>query len=105
MPHPRKVVHIDDGAIAALRHALCRRAARRRVAPRPHEQLAQSSAAGLPTRTVVGVGLNAEEMVDNPQLTRHVVHDFNREPWLPFGDEEFHGAMCAVSIQYLVHPC
>jgi ubiquinone/menaquinone biosynthesis C-methylase UbiE len=53
---------------------------------------------------VVGLGLNAEEMADNPQLTRHVVHDLNREPRLPFGDAEFHGAMCAVSIQYLLHP-
>jgi ubiquinone/menaquinone biosynthesis C-methylase UbiE len=50
------------------------------------------------------VGLNAEEMAENPHLTAHVVHDVNREPALPFGDGEFDGAMCAVSIQYLVHP-
>jgi SAM-dependent methyltransferase len=53
---------------------------------------------------VVGLGLNAEEMADNPQLTRAVVHDLNRDPRLPFADEEFDGAMCAVSIQYVVHP-
>ena len=55
-------------------------------------------------RDVVGLGLNAEEMADNPQLTRAIVHDVNGDPRLPFGDEAFDGAMCAVSIQYLTAP-
>jgi len=55
-------------------------------------------------REVVGLGLNAEEMADNPQLTRAIVHDVNGDPRLPFGDEAFDGAMCAVSIQYLTAP-
>ena len=55
-------------------------------------------------RQVVGLGLNAEEMADNPQLTSHVVHDVNVDPRLPFADEAFDGAMCAVSVQYLIHP-
>ena len=58
----------------------------------------------LRPREVVGLGLNAEEMADNPQLTRHVVHDVNRDPRLPFEDETFDGAMCAVSVQYMTHP-
>src|SRR5882672_8595575 len=54
---------------------------------------------------VVGLGLNAEEMADNPQLARHVVHDVNDETApLPFEDETFDGAMCAVSIQYVTRP-
>src|SRR5205814_10622760 len=60
--------------------------------------------AGVAAGEVVGLGLNAEEMADNPQLTKSVVHDVNREPRLPFGDEAFDGAMCAVSIQYVIHP-
>ena len=55
-------------------------------------------------REVIGLGMNAEEMGDNPQLSKSVVHDLNRDPRLPFGDAEFDGAMCAVSIQYVVHP-
>ena len=55
-------------------------------------------------REVVGLGLNADEMADNPQLTSHVVHDVNRDPRLPFGDASFDGATCAVSIQYVIHP-
>jgi len=54
--------------------------------------------------SAVGLGLNAEEMRDNPQLTRHLVHDVNGEPRLPFADQEFDGAACAVSIQYVTHP-
>jgi ubiquinone/menaquinone biosynthesis C-methylase UbiE len=53
---------------------------------------------------VIGLGMNAEEMADNPQLTKSLVHDVNREPRLPFGDAEFDGATCAVSIQYVIHP-
>ena len=59
---------------------------------------------GVPFREMVGLGMNAEEMAENPQLTRSVVHDLNRDPRLPFGDGEFDGAMCAVSIQYLTDP-
>jgi SAM-dependent methyltransferase len=53
---------------------------------------------------VVGLGMNAEEMAENPQLTRSIVHDVNRDPRLPFGDDEFDGAVCAVSIQYMTDP-
>ena len=59
---------------------------------------------GARYREVVGLGLNADEMADNPQLSSWVVHDLNRDPRLPFADEEFDGAMCAVSIQYVTYP-
>jgi SAM-dependent methyltransferase len=100
----RKVVHIDDGAIAALG------ALYTAVLPAGGRLLDLMSSwrshlpNGFGAREVVGLGLNAEEMTDNPQLTAHVVHDVNREPRFPFGDAEFDGAMCAVSIQYVIHP-
>jgi SAM-dependent methyltransferase len=101
---PRRVVHIDDGAIAALGRVYAD------VLPADGRLLDLMSSwrshlpAALPPREVVGLGLNAEEMADNPRLTKSVVHDVNREPRLPFGDHEFDGAMCAVSIQYVTHP-
>jgi SAM-dependent methyltransferase len=99
----RKVVHIDDGAIAALGRLYAEMLpARGRLL-----DLMSSWRSHLPSdhaRAVVGVGLNAEEMADNPQLTAHVVHDVNRDPRLPFEDAAFDGAMCAVSIQYVLHP-
>ena len=101
---PRKVVHIDDHAIAALGalYAAVLPAGGRLL------DLMSSWRSHLPADVraseVVGLGLNAEEMGDNPQLAAHVVHDVNREARLPFGDAEFDGAMCAVSIQYVIHP-
>jgi SAM-dependent methyltransferase len=101
---PRMVVHIDDGAIAALGRLYAE------VLPSGGRLLDLMSSwrshlpAGFPAREVVGLGLNTEEMADNPQLTSHVVHDVNRDPRLPFGDGEFDGALCAVSIQYVIHP-
>jgi SAM-dependent methyltransferase len=101
---PRKVVHIDEGAIAALGRLYAD------VLPGGGRLLDLMSSwrshlpADLAAREVVGLGLNADEMADNPRLTRAVVHDVNRDPVLPFGDGEFDGAMCAVSIQYVIHP-
>jgi SAM-dependent methyltransferase len=100
---PRRVVHIDDGAIAALGRLYAEvLPARGRLL-----DLMSSWRSHLPSHRadeVVGLGLNAEEMADNPQLTTHVVHDVNRDPRLPFDDAAFDGAMCAVSIQYVIHP-
>jgi SAM-dependent methyltransferase len=102
--YPRRVVHIDDGAIAALGRLYAE------LLPPGGRLLDLMSSwrshlpEGFRAGAVVGLGLNAEEMGENPQLTRHLVHDLNREPALPFGDEEFDGALCAVSIQYLTHP-
>jgi SAM-dependent methyltransferase len=101
---PRKVVHIDDGAIVALGRLYAD------VLPTGGRllDLMSSWRSHLPAdaqfREVVGLGMNAEEMGDNPQLAKSVVHDLNRDPRLPFGDAEFDGAMCAVSIQYMTHP-
>ena len=101
---PRKVVHIDDGAIAALGRLYAE------ALPAEGRLLDLMSSwrshlpAGLPAREVVGLGMNAEEMADNPQLTRSIVHDLNLDPKLPFADTIFDGAMCAVSIQYVIHP-
>jgi SAM-dependent methyltransferase len=101
---PRKVVHIDDGAIAALGRLYVE------VLPAGGRLLDLMSSwrshlpDGFRVADVVGLGMNAEEMADNPQLARFVVHDVNRDPRLPFVDAEFDGAMCAVSVQYLTHP-
>lgn len=101
---PRKVVHIDDGATAALGRLYDE------LLPRGGRLLDLMSSwrthlpNGFRAVEVVGLGLNAEEMTDNPELTGHVVHDLNQEPRLPFGDETFDAAMCAVSVQYLTHP-
>ena len=99
----RKVTHIEDGAIEALRsfYAAMLPAGARVLdlmsswrSHLPHEGLGE----------VVGLGMNAAEMDDNPQLDAWVVHDLNATPSLPFDDGSFDAAVCTVSVQYLTSP-
>lgn len=100
---PRKVVHLDVDAIAALRDFYDE-----------HLQdgsnvldLMSSWRSHLPKLKplqVTALGMNAEEMYDNPRLDDFVVHNLNTSPTLPFEDNSFDAALCAVSVQYLTHP-
>jgi SAM-dependent methyltransferase len=54
---------------------------------------------------VVGLGLDARELAENPFLDEWRVQDLNRDPRLPFTTAEFDGAAICVSIQYLTRPC
>lgn len=101
---PRLVVHIDDGAIAA--------AARLYASALPPEDdvldLMSSWKSHLPpdfpVRRLVGLGMNEVELAENVQLDEFVVHNLNRDPALPFADEEFGGCIVTVSVQYLTRP-
>ena len=101
---PRFTVHIDDAAIAAVTVVY------RELLPAGGRilDLMSSWRSHLPEDVdyaeIVGLGLNAEEMADNPQLDRYVVHDLNAEPVLPFEDAAFDGAVCTVSVQYMTQP-
>ncbi|MGQ4809065.1 hypothetical protein NKDENANG_02461 [Candidatus Entotheonellaceae bacterium PAL068K] len=101
---PRKVVHIDAAAIAAIKQFI------REVFPVNSVVLDLLSSwrshwpEGFPKQRLVGLGLNAEEMVDNPDLDDYVVHDVNADPHLPFADALFDAVILTVSIQYLIKP-
>jgi SAM-dependent methyltransferase len=99
---PRKVVHLEPGAIEALRGVYAEQFARGSTVL----DLMSSWRSHLPDGLgrVVGLGMNAEEMAANPQLDDWVIHDLNREPRLPFPDASFDAVACAVSVQYLVRP-
>lgn len=58
----------------------------------------------LELRSLAGLGMNAEEMSDNPQLTDHLIHDINTSPRLPFEDRSFDGVICTVSVEYMTSP-
>jgi SAM-dependent methyltransferase len=100
---PRRVVHIDEAAVAALARLYAELIPRRGCVL----DLMASWRSHLPasfTGTLIGLGMNRAEMLDNPQLAQGIVHDVNREPALPLGDDAFDAALCAVSIQYLTRP-
>jgi SAM-dependent methyltransferase len=101
---PRKVVHIDEPAIAAIESFFAE------TLPTNGELLDVMSSwrshlpAALTRGRVVGIGMNSEEMADNPDLDEWVVHDLNRSPELPFADASFDAATLTVSMQYLTKP-
>ena len=53
---------------------------------------------------VTGLGMNAGELAQNPQLAHCCVHDLNQDPRLPFPDNRFDAAVCSVSAEYLTQP-
>jgi hypothetical protein len=58
----------------------------------------------LELAALVGLGMNSEEMADNPRLTDFVVHDVNNQPRLPFEDQSFDAVICTVSVEYMTRP-
>ena len=101
---PRLVVHIDDEAIAQIGRIF------EEVLPSKARILDLMSSwrshlpGGYPKGRVVGLGMNAVEMRENPQLDDCVVHDLNEDPRLPFEDEGFDAVLLTVSAQYLIKP-
>src|SRR5437764_1840318 len=101
---PRLVVHIDDGAIAALTELY------RAVVPAGGVllDLMSSWVSHLPPEIayaeVIGHGMNAEELAANPRLDRRFAQNLNRQPRLPLADASIDAAMICVSIQYLQQP-
>jgi len=97
-------VHIDDHAIAAVRQLF------RDLVPPDSVVLDLMSSwrshwpQGHHKKRMVGLGLNAEEMEDNPDLDEYLVHDVNRDPVLPFEDETIDAVVITVSAQYLTQP-
>lgn len=101
---PRKVVHIDDTAIAEVTQLY------RELLPTGGAvlDLMSSWRSHLPPEMrfsrVAGLGMSKAEMDDNPQLTENVVHSLNDNPALPYAAAEFDAAVCCVSVQYLQQP-
>lgn len=104
----RKVVHIEEGAIDALRRRYSEllppgaRVLDLMSSWRSH--LPQGPPKGVRVGLVTGLGMNAAEMADNPQLDDFTVHDLNVDPQLPFEEGTFDAVTCAVSVQYLTRP-
>ena len=59
----------------------------------------------IPYSRIVGVGVNARELAENPFLDEWCVQDLNRNPCLPCAAAEFDGAAICVSVQHLTRPC
>lgn len=102
--NPRFVTHIDDGTIEALTTFY------EEVIPENGKilDLMSSWISHLPRNRkydeVYGLGMNQEELENNPDLTETLVHDLNSTPTTPLPSDFFDIALCAVSVQYLTQP-
>ena len=101
---PRLVVHIDDKAIAAIGELF------KEIIP-PNSVILDLMSSwrshwpqGYSKARMVGLGLNAVEMRENPNLDDYVIHNVNVDPRLPFDDSTFDAVIITVSIQYLIRP-
>ena len=89
---PRLVLHIDEGAVAALTELY------RSVLPAGGVllDLMSSWVSHLPPEIdyaeIIGHGMNAEELAANPRLSRWFVQNLNRDPHLPLTDASLDAA-------------
>jgi SAM-dependent methyltransferase len=99
---PRRVMHIDnvcaERITAFYRNHLRARDTVLDLMAGWHSHLADHAG------DIIGLGMNAEEMADNPQLRSHVVHDLNATPRLALDDASFDVVVNTVSIEYLTQP-
>ena len=56
------------------------------------------------TGLLVGLGLNQQELNENPRLDTYEVQDLNTHYILPYENNSFDDAICTLSIEYLVDP-
>jgi SAM-dependent methyltransferase len=101
---PRFVDHLDAVALATVEQLYGRL-----IGPRadildlmagPDSHLA----AVKEPSSVIGLGMNQEELAANPVLSSYVLHDLNVNPLLPFGDDAFDAVVNTVSVDYLTQP-
>ena len=102
--YPRFVTHVDNGFIQQLTDLY-----RDRLQPNTHIlDMMSSWVSHLPDdmefASVIGHGLNEEELARNPKFDSYVVQNLNQNQTLPFEDQQFDAVLNAVSVQYLQHP-
>ena len=101
---PRMVAHIDDDTMLALTDFY------QDFLPEDAHilDLMSSWLSHLPSQKsfarVAGLGMNAEELAANTQLTERHVQNLNRSPQLPYTEASFDRVLIVVSIQYLTRP-
>ena len=101
---PRLVVHIDEQAIEAVAGYFGSVLPPGGVILDLMSSWRSHMPDDLPIGKLVGLGLNAVEMAENPRLDQAVVHDINASPILPFDDSSFDAVVVTVSVQYIVRP-
>ncbi|CDF35557.1 Putative Ubiquinone/menaquinone biosynthesis methyltransferase-like protein [Chondrus crispus] len=98
------VLHIDNGAIRSLKKFYAKN-----LPPKANIlDLCSSWVSHLPEdyepQGLTILGMSPAELDANPRATRRVTQDLNKEPKLPFDDNEFDVITNVVSVDYLSRP-
>jgi hypothetical protein len=101
---PRLVSHVDTWAQASLAALYSRLLKPGLVVLDLMSSWQSHLPNGLSLASLVGLGLNEEELRRNPRLTDRVLHDLNQDHRLPFADGHFDAVVCNLSVEYLAHP-
>lgn len=98
---PRFVTHIDDDAIAAVGELYDELDIDGDVLDLMSSWVSHFRSA---PRHLTVLGMNKAELEANPQAAAVIVHDLNRFPLIPLGDESVDDVVCCVSVDYLTKP-
>ena len=101
---PRLLAHIDDYAIEAARRLYAELLPRHAALLDLMSSYKSHMPPDLQWTRLAGLGMNETELRENDQLTDYAVANINADPRLPYGDEEFDGAVVTVSVQYMTRP-
>ncbi len=102
--NPRFVTHIDDMAISVMSKIYGNLLSDGIKVLDLMSSWKSHIPANKKLASLIGLGLNEEEMSQNSQLDGYVVHDLNKNLHIPFKKEEFDAVICTVSIEYLIYP-
>lgn len=104
----RIVEHIDETAVNALRTYLKSIVdGNKAVLDVGASWTSHLETAGLENvvdNTIVGIGMNDNELAANKILSNRVVQDLNQNPQLPLDSKVFDIVLCQLTIDYLIRP-
>ena len=101
---PRLLVHIDDAAINELGKYLFDQLPEGATILDLMSSWRSHIPGNIDIGEVYGLGMNSEEMSNNPQLDHWIVKDINKDPQLPYEENLFDAVMVVVSVQYITDP-
>ncbi len=53
---------------------------------------------------ITGLGLKEKDLEANSALNQYTLHDLNKQPELPFDDQQFDAVICSFSVEYMTQP-
>ncbi|MEJ2040736.1 MAG: methyltransferase domain-containing protein [Desulfosarcinaceae bacterium] len=102
--NPRLVQHLDDTALDVVREVHGRFLRNGMHALDLMSSWQTHLPEGLMLERLAAIGLNAVELSKNEALTDWTISDLNANPVLPYATSSFDAVLCALSVEYLIHP-